>query len=96
MKFQQQVEELEKKFKKELNEEDFLFWPAVNGTEKKKNFDMKSFMRMLPDVVKKVPHDIDGTRFYVVDVPMRSVFIQSTKMVGILKCISHHKKDSME
>ena len=74
MKFQKQVEELEKKFKKELNEEDFLFCPAVNTTEKKINFNMKPFMRMLPDVVKKVPHDIDGTIFYVVDVPHEECF----------------------
>ena len=41
-------------------------FPSIN---KKLQFDMSPFRGMLPDVVDHIPHDIDGTHFYLIDVP---------------------------
>ena len=41
-------------------------FPSINM---RLHFDMSPFRGMLPDVVDQVPHDIDGTHFYLIDVP---------------------------
>ena len=41
-------------------------FPSIN---KRLQFDRSPFRGMLPDVVDQVPHDIDGTHFYLIDVP---------------------------
>ena len=44
--------------------------PEVQQYEKKKMaFDMSPFKGMLPDVVDHIPNDVDGTKFYIIDVP---------------------------
>ena len=44
--------------------------PEVNQYDRKKMpFDMSPFKGMLPDVVDSIRHNIDGTHFYIIDVP---------------------------
>ena len=44
--------------------------PEVHQYERKKMaFDMSPFKGMLPDVVDQIPNNVDGTKFYIIDVP---------------------------
>ena len=36
---------------------------------KKKEFDMAPFLGMVPDLVDRIPHDVDGLRYFIIDVP---------------------------
>ena len=52
----------------ELEEDDI---PSIHfkSTSPKTPFDMGPFAGLIPEVVQEQPHDIDGTRYYVIDVP---------------------------
>ena len=50
------------------------FCPEVSGTGRRITFNMKPFWGMVPEVVNKLPHDIDGVKFYIIDVPQEEAF----------------------
>lgn len=53
--------------------------PEVQILEGKKPFDMRCFWGMIPEVVAKVPHNIDGLKFYLIDVPEEEPFFSKYK-----------------
>ena len=60
----------EAKAAKEMDEVSLPTIPEVlPNIYKRLQFDMSPFRGMLPDVVDQIPHDIDGTHFYLIDVP---------------------------
>ena len=60
----------EAKAAKEMDEVSLSTIPEVlPNIYKRLQFDMSPFRGMLPDVVDQIPHDIDGTHFYLIDVP---------------------------
>ena len=60
----------ETKAAKEMDEVSLPTIPEVlPNIYKRLHFDMSPFRGMLPDVVDQIPHDIDGTHFYLIDVP---------------------------
>ena len=58
----------EKSTANELQDDDI---PSIHfkTTSPKTPFDMGPFAGVIPEVVQEQPHDIDGTRYYVIDVP---------------------------
>ena len=62
------------KLKEEPVEEplvDIKWEEAVRSTysNKRISFDMKPYRGMVPEVVQQIPHDIDGLKYYIIDVP---------------------------
>ena len=45
-----------------------------NFSNRRINFDMKPYQGMVPDVVSQIPHDINGLKYYIVDVPEEEPF----------------------
>ena len=62
------------KVKEEEEIPDITFCPEVSGTGRRVTFNMKPFWGMIPEVVNKLPHDIDGVKFYIIDVPQEEAF----------------------
>ena len=62
------------RLKEEPEEEDLvdISWNDAlvfrNG-QRRTSFDMNPFKGMIPDVVEKIPYDINGTKYYMIDVP---------------------------
>ena len=71
-----QIMDQQLKVKEEEEEEipDITFCPEVSGTGRRVTFNMKPFWGMIPEVVNKLPHDIDGVKFYIIDVPREEAF----------------------
>ena len=68
--FMENLENQEKESIKNMEAVTLPTLPEVHQYEKKKMaFDMSPFKGMLPDVVDHIPNDVDGTKFYIIDVP---------------------------
>ena len=67
------MRQLEQQLKKEPDNVDIPECPEITKSGKRISFDLKSVLGMVPDVVNKVPHDIDGTRFFI-EVPQEDPF----------------------
>ena len=50
-----------------------------SGREGRLHFDMRPFWGMIPEVVSKVPHNINGLKFYIIDVPPEDAFYSKYK-----------------
>ena len=70
-----QITRIEEGLKQEPDcEDDIPYCPEVRNVGKRIRFNMKPFQGMVPDVVSTIPHDIDGTKFYIIDVPQEDPF----------------------
>ena len=49
------------------------------GREGRIHFDMRPFWGMIPEVVSKVPHNINSLKFYIIDVPPEDAFYRKYK-----------------
>ena len=70
----QQADNLIEKLKEEPDEEalvEIKWEDAVrsNYSNRRINFDMKPYQGMVPDVVSQIPYDINGLKYYIIDVP---------------------------
>ena len=55
-------------------DEDIPYCPELTQTGKRVSFNMRPFCGMIPEVVNKLPHDINGVKFYIIDVPQEDPF----------------------
>ena len=82
-KLEQELENLqnqEKESIKNMAQVSLPALPEVHQYEKKKiAFDMSPFKGMLPDVVDQIPNNVDGTKFYMIDVPEGDHFCSKYK-----------------
>ena len=74
-----EADNLINKLKEEPSEEplvDIKWEDAVrsNYSNRRINFNMKPYQGMVPDVVSEIPHDINGLKYYIVDVPEEDPF----------------------
>ena len=72
----QQVKLMESQVKKEEEEDEDIPAGMVreDNTGKRINFEMRQFYGMIPEVVAKVPYNINGLKFYIIDVPEEDAF----------------------
>ena len=68
------VENLEIDLIKQEKEANIHELPDIKYESKRVSFPTHIFKGMIPDVVAQIPHDIDGTKFYMVDVPEEDSF----------------------
>ena len=54
-----------------LDSSDCSTLPSIRypSERKRKEFDMSPYKGMVPDLVEKIPFDVDGLKFFIVDVP---------------------------
>ena len=76
---QEQADKLIGQLKKEPVEEPLaeIKWEEAvrsNYSNKRINFDMKLYKGMVPTVVKKIPHNVDGLKYFIIDVPEEEAF----------------------
>ena len=70
-----QITRIEERLKQEPHcDGDIPYCPEVRNQGKRIHFNMKPFQGMVPDVVSTIPYNIDGTKFYIVDVPQEGPF----------------------
>ena len=76
---QEQADKIIEQLKKEPVEEPLaeIKWEKAvrsNYSNKRINFDMKLYKGMVPTVVKKIPHNVDGLKYFIIDVPEEEAF----------------------
>ena len=70
-----QITRIEERLKQEPDcDDDIPYCPEVRNLGKRIHFNMKPFQGMVPDVVSSIPYNIDGTKFYIIDVPQEDPF----------------------
>ena len=55
-----------------------------NYSNKRINFDMKLYKGMVPTVVKKIPHNVDGLKYFIMMSLKKKLSSQSTEMEDTL------------
>ena len=63
-----------RRLKEEPEEEELvdITWQdalVIRNGQRRTSFDMNPFKGMIPDVVDQIPYDINGTKYYMIDVP---------------------------
>ena len=70
-----QITRIEERLKQEPDcDDDIPYCPEVRNLGKRIHFNMKPFEGMVPDVVSSIPYNIDGTKFYIIDIPQEDPF----------------------